>query len=484
MVIETPGPDARRLAFEAPGESLAGIESATLAALLGSASDLALVVDAAGLVRDVSFATADLARDAYRGWIGRPWVETVAPDSRRNIEDMLRDSTDVAGARWRQVNYPALSGPDVPIRFRAIRAGADRRLIVMGRDLREMSVLQQRLSEAHQAMEREYARIHGEEKRYRLLFQLTSEAVLIVDAGSQRISEANPAAAALIGKDPKKLPGQGFGELFDASGKQAVQSFIAALRVAPRVDNVHARLAGAKGPVLLSGSMFRQENSAHFLVLLARLAAEGEGQLSGEQAALLRVVDKLPDALVVVDMERRIVSANPAFLDMIQAATMEQARGELVDRWIGRPSVDIDVLFGGVRLHGFVRHFSTIVRGELGSNEDVEIAAVAVPGGEKPCIGLSIRAVGWRAGREQMGGRELPRTVEQFTHLVGRVPLKNLVRETTDLIERLCIEAALELTRDNRASAADMLGLSRQGLYAKLRRYGMGDLDDHGVGPN
>jgi DNA-binding NtrC family response regulator len=45
------------------------------------------------------------------------------------------------------------------------------------------------------------------------------------------------------------------------------------------------------------------------------------------------------------------------------------------------------------------------------------------------------------------------------------------------MIERLCIEAALELTDDNRASAAEMLGLSRQGLYSKLRRHGMGDLD-------
>ena len=93
-------------------------------------------------------------------------------------------------------------------------------------------------------------------------------------------------------------------------------------------------------------------------------------------------------------------------------------------------------------------------------------------------FGLTIRTVGWRAGRERLGGRELPRTVEHFTELVGRVPLKNLVRETTDLIERLCIEAALELTGDNRASAAEMLGLSRQGFYAKLRRYGLGDLDD------
>ena len=67
-------------------------------------------------------------------------------------------------------------------------------------------------------------------------------------------------------------------------------------------------------------------------------------------------------------------------------------------------------------------------------------------------------------------------SVAQLTELVGRVSLKELVRETTDVVERLCIEAALELTDDNRASAAEMLGLSRQSLYAKLRRYGLGDL--------
>jgi DNA-binding protein Fis len=32
------------------------------------------------------------------------------------------------------------------------------------------------------------------------------------------------------------------------------------------------------------------------------------------------------------------------------------------------------------------------------------------------------------------------------------------------------------MTHDNRASAALLLGLSRQSLYVKLRRYGLGSL--------
>ena len=78
------------------------------------------------------------------------------------------------------------------------------------------------------------------------------------------------------------------------------------------------------------------------------------------------------------------------------------------------------------------------------------------------------------AGRLQSA----PGTSTQFTDLVGRVPLKDLVRDTADIIESLCIEAALRLTDNNRASAADMLGLSRQSLYIKLKRYGISDVED------
>ena len=186
----------------------------------------------------------------------------------------------------------------------------------------------------------------------------------------------------------------------------------------------------------------------------------------------------MPDAFVLVDSDRRILQANPSFLDLIQATSFEQVKGELIERWVGRLGAEIDVLFANLHTNRKVRRFSTVARGEFGATEDVEIAAAASQFGPSEYFGLTIRSGEWRGGRETLGGRDLPRTVEQFADLVGRVPMKNLVRETTDLIERLCIQAALELTRDNRASAAEMLGLSRQAFYTKLRRYGLGELDE------
>jgi transcriptional regulator PpsR len=140
----------------------------------------------------------------------------------------------------------------------------------------------------------------------------------------------------------------------------------------------------------------------------------------------------------------------------------------------------VNVLIANLRQRGSVRLFSTTLRGEYGASTDVEISAVSVMNGGKPCFGFTIRNVGRRLSVDSQAGRELPRSVEQLTELIGRVSLKELVREATDVIERLCIEAALELTNDNRATAAEMLGLSRQSLYVKLRRYGLGDLSTDG----
>jgi DNA-binding NtrC family response regulator len=55
--------------------------------------------------------------------------------------------------------------------------------------------------------------------------------------------------------------------------------------------------------------------------------------------------------------------------------------------------------------------------------------------------------------------------------LVGSAPLRDIVASMTDVIEKSCIEAAVELTSNNRVAAAEMLGLSRQSLYVKLRKY-------------
>jgi transcriptional regulator PpsR len=476
--MEILAPNVAAKAFTAPEESLGDLGAGTAAALIAAAADLSLVIDKDGVVRDVAFGLPELAREGFDAWVGKPWIDTVTIESRPKIDDMMREATAGKSHRPRQVNHPVEAGPDIPVRYTVMPLGSTGRVVAIGRDLRAMAALQQRLADAQQSMEREYARIRGAETRYRLLFQLASEAIVILDATTLRIVDANPSATRLLTKSMKRVIGQSLVEAFAPSGREQIQGLLAAVRINGRADDVHARLGGIEDEVNVSASLFRQESTSHFLVRVTPLAV-GDAELAVPRgrAHILRIIDGLPEGFVVTDPERRVLTANAAFLDMAQLATEEQVRGEPLENWVGRPGVDLDVLYSSLREHGAVRQFSTILRGEFGSQEDVEIAAVSVLSGDQPCMGFTVRNVGWRSGVGALAGRELPRSVEQFTDLVGRVSLKNLVRETTDMIERLCIEAALELTRDNRASAAEMLGLSRQSLYSKLRRYGLGDLE-------
>ena len=150
--------------------------------------------------------------------------------------------------------------------------------------------------------------------------------------------------------------------------------------------------------------------------------------------------------------------------------------GRPLGRFLGRAGLDRNLLLDALREHGVVRNFRTILRNEFGEPEDVEVSAAAAPDGEETVFGFTIRGVDRRLNERAGGAPDLRRSVEQLTQLVGRTTLKDLVRETTDLGERLCIEAALELTKNNRASAAEVLGLSRQSLYSKLHRFGLGNL--------
>jgi DNA-binding NtrC family response regulator len=73
--------------------------------------------------------------------------------------------------------------------------------------------------------------------------------------------------------------------------------------------------------------------------------------------------------------------------------------------------------------------------------------------------------------RVPSSGKVSDDAVRSVMEMVGSATLKDIVSETTDVVEKMCIETAVELTRNNRVAAAEMLGLSRQSLYVKLRKY-------------
>jgi transcriptional regulator PpsR len=483
-----------------PGEKTAvgALDARTVSRLVGASSDIALVLDGEGTILDVMVHGDDTAARQVREWRGQPWVQTVTPESRQKIEALLRDAQQAADAdtaRWRQVNHPIADDDELPLLYSAVRVTADGstrtkgRIIAFGRDLRTMVALQRRLVETQQAMERDYWRFREAETRYRHLLETSSEAVLVVDGTTQKVLEANPAARALCGTVRAKLVGSTLINLFDSNDGERLQDLLAAARSLGKKDALNTRLADGGLDVSVSASVFRQDDAAFVLVRLAPLRHElAPAKALGKRGAapavrqgswestLVAFVQNSPDALVFCDATGKVISVNRAFLSLAELSTEDQARGQSLDRWLGRTGVELGVLITNLRQRGNVGRFVTEMRGEYGTAIEVEIAAAQLAPAESTVLAFAIRDIEGRSKPEADSGKAMTRSVSELTELVGRTPLKDIVSETTDLIEQLCIETALDMSNDNRASAALLLGLSRQSLYVKLRRYGLGSL--------
>ena len=458
--------------FDASDPAFQTLDARAAASLLAVAGDIAVLVDPGGIVRDVSMGPTDVAGDLSREWVGRAWQDTATGETKLKIDTLLREVAAKGVSKRRQVNHTTSSGADLPIAYTAVRVGEDGSVVAVGRDMRHLSSLQQRLVEAQQAMERDYWRLRHVETRYRLLFQLASDGILVIDASTMKVLDANTAAGQVFGDVSDRLIGRTFPFGVDVKSARTLEELVTAARGAGRAGDVTISLVDSDRDWHVSASCFRQESAT---LLLVRLSPADSGESvqadASTQGRIRTLIERSPDAFVVTDLDGHIMEANRSFLDVAELASLEQARGALLSTFIGRPGADFPVFVSMLKKHGAVRLVATAARGSHGAQTEVEVSAVWVPDAEEPCIGFTMRDIGRRLASGPQGARDLTRAVEELTSLVGRVTLKDLVRDTVDLVERHFIEAALELTNDNRTSAAEVLGVSRQSLYVKLRRH-------------
>ncbi len=459
--------------FQNADRILSGFDAGAVSSLIEQATDIAVIIEE-GRVRDIAVMPDDLRKAGFgEGWIGRPWVDTVTPESRGKIEALIAGGEPGTVARARQVNHPSGSVRDIPVAYRTLRAGPNNSLIALGRDLREAAELQQRLIRAQLDLERDYAQMRRAEARYKTIFETVSEPILIVTADDFLIETGNRAAAEALGLDAAEFLQ---GELTSAFAPSAAR----------QIDRFAARAAASGGAELkgvqllngerctLSATLFGAGQDARLILkILTQQARAAEVPIG--RARFLQALDDLPDGLIVCDPELRILSVNRAFLEMVHLPGRDALIGSRLADFLGRSQTDINVLVSSLKTHGSARNFATVLRDRYNTEDSVEVSAVSSADGDNTLLAFSIRSVARRISLDPPLRQELPRSVDHLTNLVGRMPLKDIVRDSTALIERLCIEAALKITEDNRASAAEILGLSRQGLYSKLKRFGFED---------
>lgn len=252
-----------------PLQSLSALAPELASTVATLAGDIALVVDDEGVVRNV--ATNEAALGASAGaWVGRPWADTVTGDTRRKIESLLSEVRAAGRSRRREVNHPSDAGLDIPVAWAAVRLGDTGPVLAVGRDLRAVAAIQQRFLESQQELERDYWQRRQTEARYRLLFQVATDAVLVLDAHTYGVIEANRAAQQLFGEAPDDLAGLPGYPCIAAASRPVLEQLLVSARSTGRAGEIRLRLSDDSTAIEVSATPFRVDQG---LLLLVRARA-------------------------------------------------------------------------------------------------------------------------------------------------------------------------------------------------------------------
>ena len=410
---------------------LRGFDAPRVAAIIGAAGDVALVVDRGGVICDMLITSTEIEHDGAAAWLGQRWSDTTNIDSRHKVDTLINEALSSDRSPWRELSQFTPLIDSLIVRYTCVKIDSDENIIAIGRDDRVASYMHQRLLESQQTIERDYNQLRDAKARYLTLFQISSEAFVVVDMTTKRIVEANPSAEQLLTGFKPRMVGEPFVKLFDGGSQYDAASLLTeAAQSTARTTCAPERLISGGRELIVSASSFRQGRAAQCLIRLAPAKPNGPIATAAEPSSLA-VLERMPDAFVMTDTALVILNVNAAFLDMTGIATRQQAVGQPLTQFLGRAGLERNVLVDNLRDHGSVQNFGTVLRNRFADEEEVEISAISIADGMLEVFGFTIRRVRRRHADRLFGESDSRRSVGQLTELIGRMKLKDLVREST-----------------------------------------------------
>ncbi len=429
-------------------------------------TDIALVLDEHGVIRSVANGGSTSMLSAAQEWVGRAWADTVTGETRGKIEQMLNEVTSTGLARRREINHPSDRG-NIAIAYTAMRLGTSGPLLAVGRDLSAVAAIQQRFITTQQEMERSYWRLRQDEARYRLLFQVATDAVMVVDSASLDILEANQAAAQLLDLDIAQLVGRPASFGFERHSRVAVDALLAAARSSGQPSEIRARLLGRVSATSVAATPFRADDAMRLMVRLRTMDLPGSS--SDLSKTLARLVDSASDGVLITDTNGCILMANPAFLKLVNKNTEAEVKTRPLMDWVSVSDDQFAALLHEVRRLGIARRMSSKLMSSDASCSEIEVTAALLTEGDQECIGFTLHAVASSKKEFSDSKDDLRLAIDEITARIGVEPLPDLLRTAAGILQRHFITHAMARAGDNPKAAADLLGIGQDQL--DLSRY-------------
>jgi len=371
---------------------------------------------------------------------------------------------------------------EFPIRYTIHTLNDSPSILLLGRDMQPIAEIQQRPVKEQQARERDQQKLRQGETFFRVVLEASETPLVLVEPESGRVHDANSAAAALLGTKTDMLDGNAFAQCFEGRRRS---EFMDALQSAASSEEVRSMTVVARRNGREIGLLPQYFRAAGELFLLCRLSPMNEEQSGGSEVtqSLAALFSATSDAIVLTDSKGIIRDANEAFLILTDSAQLRDVREKSLADFLVRGAVDLKLILEASMKRGRMRCYAARVRSVVGTRAPVEISAARLRQRDGDLgFGFVIRDVSQSERVDVVPG--VPAVGEDamknVMDLVGTASLKELVSATSDVVEKMCIETALQLSGNNRVAAAEMLGLSRQSLYVKLRKYGILGADPEG----
>jgi len=451
-------------------------EVATVGNLVEKASDIAVMLDQAGEIQGITVNPDSASLGCLDHWVGRRFDSFLTNESAEKFSNRFYAMTADPDLEPRsmELNHKDNATWEFPVRYTMHRV-ADGGILLFGRDMQPLAEVQQRLLREQLARESDHQKLRAGQTLFRIVFEESETPLVVVDPEKARINEINSAAASLLGSTAETLRGNILPQAFDGRRRG---EFMDALRTAATADvdcGIEA-VSRRNGRILnLRPRFFRVAGD---LVLLCRLDVVGDGASAGPEFSnlLLSLYGATSDAVVLTDARGSIREANDAFLTMADAMQIRDVQDQSMADFLLRGSVDLKLMLDSAAQKGRMSHYGAQVKSAIGTRTPVDISVTRLrqQGGDTG-FGLIIRDVSASQVPEAERSNVMvsDEAMQNVMDLVGTRSLKELVSATSEVVEKLCIETAVQLTENNRVAAAEMLGLSRQSLYVKLRKYGL-----------
>lgn len=447
--------------------------------IISEVADVGVVIDEDGIILSVLVNPTNEAFHGLEQWEKKDIRTALTVESVSKFNSRLGEF--LGGAeRVRPVELNHTDAEhrwETPVRYSFHRIGPDGAILLLGRDLSPIAQMQQQLVDAQLSLERDYEVQREFDTRFRVLMESTAEAVLFISVTSGEITEANSAAVKLIERPLESLIGSQLSGCFEGRKRGDMVDALATHAISDINKKLPAELRGSGTKIDVYPTLFR---AAGDRILLCRLLEEGhQGAPSSDLGQNLQsLYSEGPEAMLFTAEDGKVLSANDAFLDLIDVAHNVNVRDRDFADYLLRGSVDFKVMAENAGRAGKMRNYATKVAGAYGSPRAVEISITKLFAGKQVIFAFVLRDANRSDAAQSRMSASRDESIRSVVELVGSATLKDIVSETTNAVEKMCIETAVELTMNNRVAAAEMLGLSRQSLYVKLRKFDLLSRDE------